>query len=262
MPLRVVAQVVVVVVLFVAASAALGALFWPLAVLPGVVGLAVLWAYVPQAFPFGSFVRGRTTSGAIALTFDDGPNGAHTRAVLEALDREGVRATFFVLGSAATQEPDLVRDIVARGHVVGSHGMTHRKLTWLGPAAVRAEVTEAQEAIVQAGAPRPTLFRAPHGFRSPFLGRVLREQGLRLCAWTHGVWDSDAPGTEVIVDRAVRALRPGTVLLLHDGPPGAHRLQTAEAIPAIVAAARAKGLRCVTLPELMECAGVAGSGNS
>ncbi|MBI5482167.1 MAG: polysaccharide deacetylase family protein, partial [Deltaproteobacteria bacterium] len=100
-------------------------------------------------------------------------------------------------------------------------------------------------------------FRAPHGFRSPFLAAALAAAGQRLCAWTAGVWDTDRPGAEVIAARARRALRPGAVLLLHDGGPGADRTQTAAALPAIIAAARARGLRLVTVPELMREAGVA-----
>jgi peptidoglycan/xylan/chitin deacetylase (PgdA/CDA1 family) len=240
-----------------AAAVGLAWLWPPLLVIPLALGLAALWLFVPQALPGASFVGGRRDGDAAALTFDDGPNGEHTRAVLAALEREGVTATFFLLGAAARREPELVREIVARGHVVGSHGMSHRKLTFLSAAAVRREVDEAAAALEAAGAPRPRLFRAPHGFRSPFLGAALAAAGQRLCAWTTGVWDTDRPGAEVIAARAQQALRPGAVLLLHDGGRGADRAQTAAALPAIVAAARARGLRLVTLPELMREAGVA-----
>jgi peptidoglycan/xylan/chitin deacetylase (PgdA/CDA1 family) len=238
----------------VAAAAALAWAWPPLGVLPLGAGVLLLWMLVPQVLPGGAFVGGRRDGDAAALTFDDGPNGDQTRAILAVLRREGVPATFFLLGAAARRDPGLVRELVAAGHVVGSHGLSHAKLAFRGPAAVAREVEDAQAALVAAGAPPPRLFRAPHGFRSPFLGRVLARAGLRLCAWTAGVWDTDRPGADVIAARAARALRPGAVLLLHDGGPGADRSQTAAALPAIIAAARARGLRLVTLPELMGAA--------
>jgi len=255
LPLHAWLRSVAAVLLVVGAAIALGYLWPPLAVLPLALGLAALWAFVPQAWPGAAFVRGRRDGDAVALTFDDGPNGEHTRAVLEVLRCERVPATFFLLGASARRDPALVREIVAEGHVVGSHGMSHRRLAFLSAAAVRREVDEARAALEEAGAPRPRLFRAPHGFRSPFLTGALAAAGQRLCAWTAGVWDTDRPGDAVIAERARRALRPGAVLLLHDGGLGADRSQTAAALPSIIAAARARGLRLVTLPELMREAG-------
>jgi peptidoglycan/xylan/chitin deacetylase (PgdA/CDA1 family) len=251
MPLRVWLRSLLAVAVVTAAAVGLARLWPPLLALPLGLGLVALWLFVPQFLPGAAFVRGRRDGDAAALTFDDGPNGEHTRAVLAALRREGVKATFFLLGASARREPDLVREIVAEGHVVGSHGMSHRKLAFLPAAAVRREIDDAAAAIESAGAPAPRLFRAPHGFRSPFLPAALAAAGQRLCAWTAGVWDTDRPGADVIAARAAKALGPGAVLLLHDGGPGVDRSQTAAALPAIIAAARGRGLRLVTLPELM-----------
>jgi peptidoglycan/xylan/chitin deacetylase (PgdA/CDA1 family) len=222
-----------------------------LAAVPVAAGLALTWMLVPQVLPGATFARGRRDGDAMALTFDDGPNGDHTRAILDVLRREGVRATFFLVGDAAARQPDLVRAIAADGHVIGNHTMHHRILSFLSRRDVEDEIGGAQEAITAAGVPRPTLFRAPHGFRGPFLGAALRRLDLAPCAWSHGVWDTDRPGAEVIAGRSRTAVGPGAVLLLHDGGEGADRGQTAAALPAIIAAARARGLRLVTLPELM-----------
>ncbi|HEY3354022.1 MAG TPA: polysaccharide deacetylase family protein [Polyangia bacterium] len=222
-----------------------------LGAVPVVLGLALVWLLVPQVLPGATFARGRGDGDAMALTFDDGPNGDHTRAVLDVLRREGVRATFFLVGEAAAREPDLVRAIAADGHAIGNHTMNHRILSFLSRPALERELDAAQRAITGAGVPRPTLFRAPHGFRRPFLGGALARLGLTPCAWSHGVWDTDRPGSAVIAARARRAVRPGSVLLLHDGGAGADRSQTAAALPAIIAAARARRLRLVTLPELI-----------
>jgi peptidoglycan/xylan/chitin deacetylase (PgdA/CDA1 family) len=200
-----------------------------------------------------SFRHGPRDVRRVALTFDDGPS-EDTPAVLAALERAGARATFFVLGEAALRRPELVREIARRGHEVALHGHTHRKLHRAGPARVADELDRCAAAIRSAGVDPAPLFRAPHGFRGPFLGPALRARGLTLVGWTRGVFDTERPGAEVIAARACRAMRGGEILLLHDGcaTPGIdpRRDQTAAAVPEIVARWRAAGYELVTLGEL------------
>src|SRR5437773_7349387 len=134
-----------------------------------------------------SLRRGDRGSRWLALTFDDGP-GPDTPAVLAALDRAGARATFFVLGGKALERPDLVREIAARGHAVGLHGFSHRKLHLAGPAATASELDRGREAVRACGVEPVPFFRAPHGLKGPLLGRALRSRGLRLVGWTRGAW--------------------------------------------------------------------------
>jgi peptidoglycan/xylan/chitin deacetylase (PgdA/CDA1 family) len=206
-----------------------------------------------------SLRAGRRDLPEVALTFDDGP-GPDTPAVLDALERAGVRATFFVLGRAAEAHPDLVRETARRGHLVALHGHTHRLLERASAATVRGEVDRSAAAVRAAGVEPAPFFRAPHGFKGPALRRVMRERGLVLAAWTRGVWDTDRPGAEAIVRRACARMRGGEILLLHDAcgdaPPGAppapaqRRDQTAEAVQEIVRRWRAAGYRFVTLDAL------------
>jgi peptidoglycan/xylan/chitin deacetylase (PgdA/CDA1 family) len=197
-----------------------------------------------------SLRRGPRESRAVALTFDDGPS-ADTPAVLDALERAGVRATFFVLGEAAARRPDLVREVARRGHAVALHGHTHRKLALAGPGTVAREIDRCREAIRAAGVEPAPWFRSPHGWKGPFLGSALRRRGLTLVAWTRGVWDTERPGAAAIAARAAERMRGGEILLLHDGcgTPGLdpRRDQTAEAIPEIVRRWREAGYAFVTL---------------
>jgi peptidoglycan-N-acetylglucosamine deacetylase len=217
-------------------------------------GAYLAWVYLPDVdLPGRSPRRGLSGSGRarVALTFDDGPNGADTAAILDVLARHGAKATFFVVGEAARKHPELVRRMVDEGHVVGSHTDSHRKLAWLSPDAIARELDGAADAIVAAGAPAPAWFRAPHGFKSPFLPSALRRRGLRLVAWTHGVWDTDRPGAEHIAERAIGCLDDGEILLLHDGTLGADRSQTATALERIVATAIERGIALVSVPEIL-----------
>ncbi len=213
--------------------------------------LAALHAFWPR-FDLGrsTLYRVGSASRTVALTFDDGPS-ADTPRVLDALDEAGVKATFFVLGRAAEARPDLVREVARRGHAVALHGHTHARLVAAGPARVAREIDLCRDAIRRAGVEPVPLFRAPHGWKGPFLTGALRARGLTLVAWTRGTWDTERPGAAEIAARAVRHPRPGEILLLHDGcgTPGIdpRRDQTADAVPEIVRRWREAGFSFVTL---------------
>lgn len=259
----------------VAAGAALLALGGALAVrgrvVPGLAlasatalaALGALQALWPRFDLSGRSFRAGPRGGRwVALTFDDGP-GEDTPAVLRALADAGVRATFFVLGAAARRRPEWVRAAAAAGHEVALHGDTHRRLAFAGPRRIARELDRCAEAIRAAGVAPAPLFRAPHGWKGPLLTRALRARGLRLVAWSRGVFDTARPGAEVIVARATRAMRGGEVLLLHDGAgeavrrgaerpaPAEARDQTAAAVPGIVARWRAAGYEFVPVSDLL-----------
>jgi peptidoglycan/xylan/chitin deacetylase (PgdA/CDA1 family) len=182
----------------------------------------------------------------VALTFDDGPNPDATPLILDALGERGVKATFFVLGRHAERWPDLVRRVAEEGHTVANHGYFHRKLHFKSPAYVRQDLTMGTERIRAASGVHPAFFRAPHGFRSPWVTAIARSLGQRTVGWSLGVWDSDRPGVEVIADRTVNGARPGSILLLHDGDgydPRGDRVQTARAVPLIVDRLLAQGFQ-------------------
>jgi len=187
----------------------------------------------------------------VALTFDDGPNPEATPRILDALAASGTKATFFLLGRHVERWPALAARVAAEGHVVGNHGWHHRKLHTQGPASVRRDLELGTAAIVGATGVRPAVFRAPHGFRAPWVTAIARSLGQRTIGWSLGVWDTALPGAEVIVERTVNGARPGSILLLHDGDgydPAGDRRQTAEAVPAIVATLGARGYRFVGVP--------------
>ncbi|MFN8570764.1 MAG: polysaccharide deacetylase family protein [Gemmatimonadaceae bacterium] len=197
------------------------------------------WATYHRNSPLFGAVRGRlrSTERVVALTFDDGPNPDATDLVLRALADARIPATFFLLGRHVERWPEVARAVVDGGHTIGNHGHTHRKLSWAGPALVHAELSGGTAAIARATGATPTLFRAPHGFRSPFVAREAARLGQTLVGWSLGVWDSDTPGEREIARRVVAGVRPGSIALLHDGDgydPTGNRLQTARALPEII----------------------------
>jgi len=144
--------------------------------------------------------------------------------------------------------------MAAAGHTIGNHTFDHARLPWRSPTEISRQIGRTQEALVAAGAPPPRWFRAPHGWKSPFLSGALRRDKLRWVAWTHGVWDTSprviAQGAREIARRVIARLDDGDLILLHDG--GGDRSQTAAALDEILDACAARGLRAVTLEELYQ----------
>ena len=226
-------------------------------IVPAAIGLILLGGLAHGMFHrnsrvFGS-VLGRLPADAkrISLTFDDGPNPDATPRILDTLAEHHVKATFFILGAHAERWPELVRRIVAEGHQVGNHGYFHRKLHFKAPSYVKRDIELGKRAIERAGGSTPKFFRAPHGFRSPWVTAIARSFGERTIGWSLGVWDSDRPGVKAIVDRTIEGTRAGSIILLHDGDgydANGDRTQTAAAIPGIITGLRDRGYEFVTLP--------------
>jgi peptidoglycan/xylan/chitin deacetylase (PgdA/CDA1 family) len=218
-------------------------------------GAAVLahGALAPNSSLFGPVIGRGPRQRALYLTFDDGPNPYTTEPIVRLLERERVPATFFMVGRHVERYPELARLVAGAGFGIGNHTQTHRRLALAGPGRVAWEVGAAHEAIETTTGTVATCFRAPHGYRNPCLRRVVARFRYRVFGWTFGVWDTDRPGATVIRERMRRGIRPGAVLLLHDGDgydPEGDRRQTAEALPGIIKDCRASGYEFRSLQRL------------
>jgi peptidoglycan/xylan/chitin deacetylase (PgdA/CDA1 family) len=225
--------------------------------IPAVVGLSVAGALAHGAFHRNSPVFGPalgrlpTRERRISLTFDDGPNPIATPMILDTLSQFGVRATFFMVGKYAELWPELVQRVAREGHQIGNHGYFHQSLAFRSPRYIDRDVFMGTRGIEHAVGRSPRYFRAPHGFRNPWVSWIAGSYGQRTIGWSLGVWDSDAPGVKKIVRRVIRGARPGSILLLHDGDgenPNADRTQTARALPHIISEMRDRGFAFTTLP--------------
>lgn len=216
-------------------------------------GLAAHGTWHRNSWIFGPALnRLPGSDNVVSITFDDGPNPHATPRILDALAERDVRATFFVLGRHADRWPSLVKRMSDEGHQLGNHGYFHRKLHRRSPAYVRDDLTRGADAIERATGMRPRHFRAPHGFRNPWVTPIARSLGERTIGWSLGVWDSARPGVDEIVRRAMSGMRAGSILLLHDGDgydAEGDRIQTAEALPYIIDGLRERGFRFATLPD-------------
>jgi peptidoglycan/xylan/chitin deacetylase (PgdA/CDA1 family) len=213
-----------------------------------------LWgAYSPNSRLFGPVVGRGPREPVAFLTFDDGPNPGVTERVLEVLDREAVPATFFMVGRHVERHRETARAVVRAGHEIGNHTYSHQKLHRVGPRRAVEEIRRGPEAIAEVTGVVPRSFRAPHGYRSPFVARAIAPYHYQVFGWTFGVWDTARPGAETIRTRVRTGLRPGSILLLHDGDgynPNGDRWQTAAALQGIITDVKAAGYRLAPLAEL------------
>ena len=147
---------------------------------------------------------GRTFTGVgrgskqIALTYDDGPNDPYTLRLLEVLARYDVHATFFLIGRYVRQRPEIVREIVRAGHVVGNHTFTHPLLIFKSSEEIRQELSNCRAALQDTIGQHSNLFRPPFGGRRPAVLRIARELGLEPVMWNVTGYDWNAPPAEVI----------------------------------------------------------------
>jgi len=215
--------------------------------LSAVLGAAVRGAVSPRSQLFGRQLwrlegRGR----AVALTFDDGPQEPETPRLLDCLAAEGVAATFFVLGRQAERHPALVERIRAGGHELGVHGFHHRQMLWMSRGEMGREVDRTLELL--GGGVR--LLRPPYGFKDPRLFRVAAERGLTVAGWSvHGA-DWREASAERIAARVLGRVKPGHVVLLHDGcgeEPGRSRAATVQAVGMLIKGLRARGFLFQTM---------------
>ena len=204
---------------------------------------------------------GRTFTGLargtkqLALTYDDGPNDPHTLRLLETLARHDVHATFFLIGRYVRQRPDLAREIVRAGHIVGNHTFTHPLLTLKSAGETRKEFASCRAALEDAIGQPSNLFRPPFGGRRPATLRIAREFGFEPVMWNVTGYDWNAPPAAAIEKKVESQIRGGDVILLHDGghkQMGADRSQTVLATDRLIARYKSEGYEFVTIPRMIE----------
>jgi peptidoglycan-N-acetylglucosamine deacetylase len=194
------------------------------------------------------------SSKKLALTYDDGPNDPYTLQLMDVLAKHNVHATFFSIGRYAQQKPQIVRDLVKAGHVVGNHTQTHPNLALQSQTQVRIQLTTCQNILSDVIGTPPKLFRPPYGARRPSVLRIAKEMGLDPVMWSITCYDWKATSPEQIERHVQRQLRGGDVILLHDGghvQMGVDRAHSVTATDRMITKYKAEGYEFVTIPEMM-----------
>ena len=186
---------------------------------------------------------------AIALTFDDGPWPKTTVQVLNILKQNHAKATFFWLGQAVQDSPQIAKIVVAEGHAVGNHTWHHwyRKMD---EATAASEIERTAEIIYKTTGVRTSLFRPPGGILDNGVADYAKKHKYVVTMWSPKACEfTGHPFGQIFVDCVLRSAKPGGIVLLHDGG-GNHT--TAQALPQIINGLKKQGYRFVTVPELLE----------
>jgi peptidoglycan/xylan/chitin deacetylase (PgdA/CDA1 family) len=206
-----------------------------------------------------------TTRKIVALTFDAGSNADGLPAILSTLSNAGVPATFFLTGSWAKSDPASVGKIVAAGHRLGNHTATHPRLTTLSDSAIAKQIETGRSQIMSAGGtdPKP-LFRFPYGDRDAHTIAEVNEAGYVAVRWTVDTlgWKGAVGGSsaQTVIDRTVRAARPGEIVLMHVGSAPDHSTLDADALPTVISRLKSLGYGFVALDTLLAGSSARGAG--
>lgn len=191
----------------------------------------------------------QTSEKVIAITFDDGPHGVNTPRLLDMLKKRNIKATFYVVGNMMKNSyaPPIMRRMVAEGHEVGNHTVTHATLSRQSDAGLRKELQEAHDMIVEMTGVAPKTMRPPGGaIKNDQKKLMLKEFGYPTIMWSVDPEDWKKPGVSVVTSRLLNGAKPGGILLVHD----LHK-STVDAMPATLDGLLAKGYKFVTMTELI-----------
>jgi len=198
----------------------------------------------PGSRIFGHFLTGPQRPGELALTFDDGPNTLWTPRILELLASHQLPAIFFMVGSRAQAEPELVRQVAAAGHLIGNHSWSHPNLAYCSARRIAEELSRAKETLEQISGAPVRYFRPPFGARRPEVLRAARRLGMIPVLWNAMTSDWKEPSADAIARRLAgkidRNERRGlaTTIVLHDGnhlDPAANRAPSTAALALLIA---------------------------
>jgi len=191
-----------------------------------------------------------TEQPEIALTFDDGPDPQNTPAVLKILQSYGAHATFFVLGSQVQHYPGLTERIAQDGNELGDHSMSHHSLRKLPPERLTYELRSTADLIKELSGRSPHFVRPPYGYYNSLVVQTAEKMHMQIALWTIDTRDWSGRSAQAIASCVLSQLKPGEIVLLHDG--GGPRQRTIHALSTILSGLKLRGYRAVTLSELLE----------
>jgi len=181
----------------------------------------------------------------VALTFDDGPTGTYTPLILDCLKEHQASATFFVLGSRASDYPQLLQRMVLEGNEIGNHTFSHKQLTTLSKENIEEEIIATQESIHNVTNQYPRIIRPPYGSKNETVMECA--QDFKLATWTIDTEDWRSRDSEKIVNKVISQVKDGDIILMHDLYPS-----TAEAAVILIPQLQEMGFQLVTVSELYE----------
>ncbi|HMM20004.1 MAG TPA: polysaccharide deacetylase family sporulation protein PdaB [Selenomonadales bacterium] len=216
----------------------------------GLLAIGTLYVQVADLVAGGpiAIAGTRTDQKVVALTFDHSWGNKFTPSILDTLKQNNIKVTFFIMGPWAQKYPEVAKRMVADGHEIASHGYRHENYGDMSPEWVREDIQKSHALIKEVTGVDPTLIRPPNGHYSQKSLKATDELGYKTIIWNVDSLDWKNPGRDVIIDRVMKRIKPGAIILMHasDTP-----VQTAEALPILLEKIKAEGYQIVTVGELL-----------
>lgn len=200
-------------------------------------------------FPGSIFLSGKRDKKVVALTFDDGPDDIYTPRILDILDQQGVKATFFLVGSRIKDYPAVVSKLVASGHQVAGHGWSHTDLRSMDRGEVKKELADTGAAFRAATGLEPLMLRPPYGGLSEDAMDELVDLGYTAVEWSSDSQDWYSRSADRVLVNTLTDTRPGSIILMHST--GVNLEDTVKALPELIYTLKAQGYSFVTVAELL-----------
>ena len=198
-------------------------------------------------FYLKSLKRGNTSKKIISLSFDDGPDIVVTPHILKLLENYNIPASFFCIGEKIEKNPDLLKEIYSKGHIIGNHSYSHSKIFDLRSTKnMIKEIENTNEIIKKTIGKETLLFRPPFGVTNPLLAKAIKRTGVISVGWSLRSWDTNGKVNQV-VNRLKRKVHPGDVILFHD-----NRANTVEILSKFLPYLIDKGYQIVPLDKLLK----------
>jgi peptidoglycan/xylan/chitin deacetylase (PgdA/CDA1 family) len=185
----------------------------------------------------------------VALTYDDGPNPPYTNQLLDLLEIHQIKATFFMVGKTIEKYPETVRLVLSKGHELGNHSYSHKPLIFENPWFIRSEIEKTDQLLRQLGVKQEIHFRAPYARKLLALPYILAKMHKKNILWDIDSKDYEASNSEAIERRVLEQVRPGSIILMHDG--GKERSRTVVATEILIKKLQEKGYAFKTVSELL-----------
>lgn len=212
-------------------------------------------ACVNRALAAGNFYgSGTTKDKKIAITFDDGP-GPATEEILAILNKYNVKAAFFMLGSNVDKRPAMAKEVLAQGHEIGNHSYKHVNLykykKTIPSDILYQDLSQGATSIYKATGITPRYARIPHGYYRSWVKEIAQKCNVDIVHWTFG-WDWKKISDDEMIAKYLKAVKPGAILLFHDGGSYKKRKKTIRILPSIIKKIQEKNYSIVPLEDLLK----------
>lgn len=184
---------------------------------------------------------------AVTFTFDDGPDIEHTPKILDLLEREKIKATFFVIGKKAELHPELLVTMNKHGHTIANHSYSHSNfIGFFSSQKLSNDIKKCSDIIEKITGCRPLYFRPPFGVTTPRYSSVLKKNKLTSIGWTVRSFDTSIKSKKILFNRITKCITKGSIILFHDT-----KNITVEALPDVIKFYREHHVKIVALPEII-----------